>query len=90
MAETMRGGDSTSHLTNFRCPRKKYQLKWLLGTFSVHVHVHSVQGDNLLFALVPTITVPSSALAERVFRPDLSSILLMRTRETLPRRRKHC
>ena len=24
------GGDSASHLTNFRCPRKKYQLRWLL------------------------------------------------------------
>ena len=34
MAETMRGGDSTSHLTNFRCPRGNGQLKWLLGRIS--------------------------------------------------------
>ena len=33
MAETMRG-DSTSHLTNFRCPIGNGQLKWLLAPFS--------------------------------------------------------
>ena len=27
-------GDSTSHLTNLRCPRKKYQLIWLLVAHS--------------------------------------------------------